>query len=114
VGQPAGMGLIIDPDRLRPGVPEEGLDIGSPVQEQGHVPLEGVGAGNQIESGFGGLNGGMALGVVGLAWFPLDYRFAAANCPLLQLYGALAQDKGDEDAPDMLPDIAIRQAVVRC
>jgi len=111
MSHPAGMGLIIDSDRLGPGVPEEGFHIGSPFQEQSHIPLEGVGAWNQVEDGLGGLDGGVAVGVVGLIRLPLNHRFAAANCPLLQLDGALAQDQGNKDAPDMFSDIVISQAI---
>jgi hypothetical protein len=83
VGQPACMGLVIDPYRLGAGIFVESDDIRGAVQELGHLLLEGIGAGHQVEGGFGGLDGWMALGVVGLERFPGDNGLALAEGSLL-------------------------------
>lgn len=68
--------------------------VRSAVQEPGHLLLEGVGAGNQVEGRLGGLDGRVALGVVGMERFPASHGLALAEGSSLQFDGAM-QVKSD-------------------
>jgi hypothetical protein len=50
------MGLVVDAHRFRSGVLAEGGDIRGAIKKLGHLLFEGVGAGDEIESGLGGLD----------------------------------------------------------
>jgi hypothetical protein len=101
------MGLVIDPYRLWAGILVESDDIQNTIQKLSHLLLEGIGAGHQVEGGLGGLDGRVALGVVGLEWLPGDNGLALAEGSLLQSDGALAENEGHEDGPDVLSHVPV-------
>jgi hypothetical protein len=53
----------------------------------------------------------VALGVVGLERLPGDNGLALAEGSLLKLDGALAEDEGHEDGPDVLSHVSVSQPV---